>query len=334
MDLNEAEIQVLASIYAAEVQNGPVDLASLKNSGKRYLNYLEDWSGAFTSLTKKGLISGDDQAYQLTDFGRPLGLHYFEQRPDSYWYYYRDFYDKAHVSKAHSKFCKLAFGLDLTQEGQMDMDGIHDLLDRLQLKPGQSLLDLGCGAGGISEYISDQTGAHVTGLDNSQTAVFVANERTKDKHDRLKFFTADLNRLDLDEHAYDAAVSIDTIYWVNDTVSSIQSIVNSIKPGGQLIIIIVQIPDDCNQPEDLEIENTFVAKALDTLELNYQAVDVTESFLDFWPRVKRVLTALKQDFESEGNLFIYENLMREAETEYIPAVESGSIRRYLYHVGR
>ena len=38
----------------------------------------------------------------------------------------------------------------------MDMDAVHDLLDRLNLKKGQHVLDLGCGAGGISEYISDR----------------------------------------------------------------------------------------------------------------------------------------------------------------------------------
>ena len=279
MDLTEAEIQVLASIYAADLNDQPADSASLEESGKRYLRYLEDWSGAFTSLADKRLISGNRDGYSLTDTGRPLGLHYFEERPDSYWYYYRDFYEKAHASQAHSRFCELTFGLDLTQEGQMDMDGIHDLLDRLQPGPGQRLLDLGCGAGGISEYISDKTGAYVMGLDNSAAAISVANARIRNKRNMLEFVQADLNHLDLDDQSFDAAISIDSIYWVNDTATAIKNIANAVKPGGQLIITIVHIPDYCDKPEQLDIDKTFVAAALDELNLNYQSIDVTESFI-------------------------------------------------------
>ena len=94
MELNEAEIQILASIYSAEIHKNPVDRTSLEESGKRYLNYLEDWSSAYTSLVDKGLIGGNQETYYLTDSGRPLGLHYLEERPDNFWYYYRDFYDQ------------------------------------------------------------------------------------------------------------------------------------------------------------------------------------------------------------------------------------------------
>ncbi|MDH3689465.1 MAG: class I SAM-dependent methyltransferase [Gammaproteobacteria bacterium] len=332
MELNEAEIQVLATIYSAETEKSPVDKASLEESGKRYLNYLEDWSGAYSSLVDKGLIVGAEEGYHLTESGRPLGLHYLEERPDNYCYYYQEFYDKAHASEAHSQFCENAFGLDLCQEGQMDMNSVHDLLDRLNLKTGQRVLDLGCGAGGISEYISDETGTRVTGLDFSSTAITVAKTRTENKRSQLNFIEADLNKLELEPHSYDAAISIDSIYWVNDTVDALRRIVKTLKPGGQLILTIVHIPDFCDSPEELEIDKTFVATALDKLKLDYQSVDRTESFLDFWPRVKRVMSSMKEDFEREGNGFIYENWIREAETEFLPPVESGDMRRYLYHV--
>jgi len=332
MELNEAEIQVVATIYSAETEKTPVDKASLDKIGKRYLNYLEDWSGAYSSLSDKGLIAGGEGGYHLTETGRPLGLHYLEERPDNYWYYYRDFYDRAHASRAHSQFCENAFGLDLCQEGQMDMDSLHDLLDRLNLKTGQRVLDLGCGAGGISEYISDQTGTHVTGVDYSNTAISVAKSRTENKNSQLKFIEADLNKLELEPHSYDAAIFIDSIYWVHDTVDVLQRIVETLKPGGQLVLTIVNIPDFCDSPEELEIDKTFVAKALDELKLDYQSVDRTESFLDFWPRVKRVLSSMKEDFEQEGNEFIYQSLTREADDEYLPAIESGGMRRFLYHL--
>lgn len=67
------------------------------------------------------------------------------------------------------------------------MDSVNDLIAHLEVGEGDKVLDLGCGAGGISEYISDVTGAHVTGLDYAATAIETATIRTSGKRDRLVF---------------------------------------------------------------------------------------------------------------------------------------------------
>lgn len=45
MDLNEAEIQVLASLQEADSHNQPTDRATLEKRAERYWIFLEDWSG-------------------------------------------------------------------------------------------------------------------------------------------------------------------------------------------------------------------------------------------------------------------------------------------------
>jgi len=332
MSLSEAEIQVLATLFGAESEGNSADRASLEESGQCYWIYLEDWSKAYSSLIDKDLISGNDEGYHLTESGRPIARRYREQRPDDFWYYYQGFYDKAHASQAHTRFCEQVYGLDLCQEGLMDMESLHELLDRLDLKPGQHLLDLGCGAGGISEYISDRSGVRVTGLDSSAVAISTALARTDNKRARLKFIEADLNTLDLVPQSYDAAISVDTIYWVNDVYDTLKRITRTLKPGGQLVISIVHILDYCDRPEALEIDKTNVAAALDKLQYDYQCVDWSEPFVDFWPRVKEAMLALKDDFEGEGNGLIYRHWMKDADSEFLPALESGNLRRYLYHV--
>ena len=71
MELNEAEIQVLAQIRGAGFDSEPINRESLEDRGSRYWIYREDWKDAFSSLADKGLIEGEDKAYRLTDDGYP-----------------------------------------------------------------------------------------------------------------------------------------------------------------------------------------------------------------------------------------------------------------------
>jgi ubiquinone/menaquinone biosynthesis C-methylase UbiE len=330
MNLNEAEIQVLAQIRGAEIDSEPTDRESLEDRGTRYWIYREDWNDAFSSLGDKGLIDGEDNAYRLTDAGRPNADAYYQQRPDMYWYYFQRLYAALYESEAHKKLCKRVFGRDLCQENMTDMRALDGVLQKLSLKAGDHVLDLGCGAGGIAEYISGETSASITGIDYSATAISTAIARTEDKREMLNFLEGDLNTLELPEKSFDAAYSIDSIYWVADTTDAVRRIARGIKPGGKLAILIVQIGEYCERPEELEMHGTYVAEALRNLKLEYQAYDYTDDFRDFWPRVKEAAAALRKEYEREGNAFIADNYIKEADTEFLPAIEADEIRRYLY----
>ncbi len=109
-------------------------------------------------------------------------------------------------------------------------------------------------------------------------------------------------------------------------------IVSTLKPGGKLAIIIVHLLEYCDSPEELEIDNTYIASALDNLKLGYQSYDISDAFSEFWPRARESMLALKDDFESEGNGYICKHWLREANEEFLPAMEANELRRYLYIV--
>ena len=81
-----------------------------------------------------------------------------------------------------------------------------------------------------------------------------------------------------------------------------------------------------------DIGKSFVAVALDRLGVEYSGRDTTSSFIDFWRRVKQALDELQDEFIAEGNEFIYKSLNEEAENEFLPAIETGKLHRYLYQV--
>ena len=330
--LNEADIQVLASIWRAELEGESSDHATLERSSDRYWKYLEDWSGSWQRLLDEGLIHGDASGYALTDLGRPLAEHYYAERPDRCWYYYEHYYPAAHASNAHSKLCERAFGKDLTQDGQVDMDSLHDMCSYMDLKDTDRILDLGCGAGALSEYISDLTGAHVTGLEYAKSAVATAISRTTSKCDRLSFVHGDMNALELPEQSFDKIISLDTIYWAADIDTAVASLVRLIKPSGKLAMFITVTPELEDRQESYEPDGTWVALSLIRLGLEYDVYDSTASFLKFWPRLKRIALELRDDFVAEGNEVIFDCFIFDADGDYLPAAAAGKLRRYLYVV--
>jgi SAM-dependent methyltransferase len=332
MNLSEAEIQLLASIEEALSNGITASRTTLEERSERYWVFKQDWNKAFTDLENRNLISGNDDGYELTDIGRPLAVGYHAERPDLYWYYYQKFYDLAESSKAHSRFCEMVFGEDRSQEGQTDMECFDDLLSRLNLQPDHHLLDLGCGAGGLSEYVFDKFGALVTGIDYSESAIRTAADRTASKREKINFLQADLNALDLPANTFDAAISIDSVYWVSDMEKTIASIVETIKPGGQLCILIEHRLKGGMDTSHLDSKHTRVAKSLDNLNLRYDTVDYSDLFLKFWPRVKQTALSLRDEYVSEGTQLICDNWIREADEDYLPSLEAGHIKRYLYQI--
>ena len=126
---------------------------------------------------------------------------------------------------------------------------IHRLLDRLALKPGQHLLEIGCGWGGLAEIAARDHGVHVTGLTLSaeQKAFAEARLARAGLSDRTEIRLADYRDV---EGRFDAVASVEMVeavgqeYWP----AYLQSIARVLRPGGcaglQLISIRPELFDD------------------------------------------------------------------------------------------
>ncbi len=265
----------------------------------------------------------------------------------------RDFYERFYAalprSRAHAEFCRRAFGCDFSQHGFADMAQINTLIAITRLGPGDRALDLGCGNGMIAEYISDRTGAHVTGLDIIPEAIRQAQTRTLAKADRLAFVVGDINALDrIPDAAFDAIISVDTMYFSDDytaTVGHLRRVLRAPgparrpeQPGGQMAIFFSygwepRMPLEAFPIETLPPDKTPLAEALRANGLSFETTDFTQEDYQLALLRRQALTELKPQFEAEDILFIYENRMGEA-NGISEGVEKGLHRRYLYHVLR
>jgi ubiquinone/menaquinone biosynthesis C-methylase UbiE len=250
--------------------------------------------------------------------------------------FYNAFFTAVEHSQAHHIFCERVFGKDLGQHGFTNLEQLELLMQVTQLGPAQRALDLGCGNGLIAEYLSDCTGAHITGLDYIPQAIDQAQQRTASKSERLAFMVGDINQLELSKNVFDIVISIDTIYFSTDYAVTLRELKAALRPGGEIAIFYsygreLWVPLEQFSKDTLPPDKTPLAEALRANDLSFCTWDLTHQDYQLAKLRKKVLTELKAQFEAEATLFIYENRLGDAEGVR-QAIEEGLHVRYLYHV--
>lgn len=104
-------------------------------------------------------------------------------------------------------------------------------------KPGEKILDIGCGQGAFCRLMAD-CGANVTGIDASTKLITLANQRTPQKL-KINYLVGDATRLDkIPDHYFDAAVSILAIQNMDPMAAVVGSAARVLKPGGKLLLVL------------------------------------------------------------------------------------------------
>jgi SAM-dependent methyltransferase len=253
--------------------------------------------------------------------------------------FYTHYYTAIATSPAYAEFCRCAYGADLGQHGFADMAQVDALVAASGLGPCLHALDLGCGDGRMAEYISDVTGAQVTGLDYVPVAIEHARARTAGKRDRLAFVVGDIARLAdaFPPATFDAIISVDTLYFV-ELDAALPLMLALLKPGGRLLALYShaadpQTPIPVFPRETLPPDKTPVAVALQKLDLAYDVWDFTAGDRGHAQRMQQAIEDVRAALASEGNGFLYENRYGEA-SGVLAAHEAGCAARYLYRVVR
>jgi ubiquinone/menaquinone biosynthesis C-methylase UbiE len=328
-EFSEAEKQLLIGVRSIELRKETPDKSSLEDFGKRFFDDdLVDWTGAYESLMARGYLQFDNGLYSLSDEAAKLAAGFHKKKMSSG---FDEWMIKSYDCKAYSHFCELVYGIDLCQFNMVDREQLDKLLEVLELVPDNRVLDLGCGVGRITEYISDSTGAKITGVDFAEGVIDRANKRTAMKRDRLSFRICDINALDLPSNFFDTIMAIDTLYFVDNLDVTVKAMKRLIGDAGQMGVFYSQIIKPNEPRELLNADSTKLAKALHKCGLPYKTWCFTENEHEIWRKEKKLAVELKSDFESEGYSDLCESRTKEAE-QLLEIIEDGRESRYLYHV--
>lgn len=324
-DKNVKEAQSQLAWASLRVQTPIFTYDKLREVGlKEYNDDLKDWTRVFADFIEAGYFQKNNEAYSLT----PLGKEFTDKlRSDSF----GDMLLALDESKAYQHLCELVYGKDLGQFSMTTVEQLDKLVAVLKLDEHSKVLDLGCGIGKITEYISDETGARVTGLDFAEPAIKRAQARTKDKADRLSFVVGTMNQLDLPTASFDAVISSDTLYFATDLQQTLSQLKSLLNPNGQMGLFWTQQVPNAEDLEQLQPSKTRLAQALTSLGLTYKTYDYTDAEKRHWQREMEVLEELKPEFEAEDNTKLFKDFVDETQG-ILGLANSDRISRYLYHV--
>jgi trans-aconitate 2-methyltransferase len=110
------------------------------------------------------------------------------------------------------------------------------VLERLELRGDERVLDAGCGSGRVTEALAERLpGGRVVALDASAAMIVAARERLARFGDRIEYVVADLGRPLAIAGPVDAVVSTATFHWVPDHVALFRHLAAVVRPGGRLV---------------------------------------------------------------------------------------------------
>lgn len=116
---------------------------------------------------------------------------------------------------------------EYSEHGRFVTDLGANILEWLDPKPGEAILDIGCGDGVLAEEIM-RRGAHVHGVDASTEMVEAAQKRG--------VHTEVMNATQMAfQRQFDAVFSNAALHWIHDQPALMRGVAQSLKPGGRFV---------------------------------------------------------------------------------------------------
>jgi len=171
--------------------------------------------------------------------GSPTSLrNYFEKIGSEYddWSIILEHFWGPHIHHGH--YGKTGLEAKKLQVAQEDMIDLLLKQAKFEGSPSSKMLDVGCGLGGSTRYISKKYKCHATGITLSSFQVKRATELSVAQNlgNLCHFQTADALYMPFDDNSFDLVWSLESGEHMPDKEKFISECVRVLKPGGKLIV--------------------------------------------------------------------------------------------------
>lgn len=137
----------------------------------------------------------------------------------------------------------LAFHFGYTDEGTRGhADALKNmnrvLADRVQIQPGERVLDAGCGIGGSSLWLATERGARVVGITvvPRQVAMARSHAARRGLSDRVHFHVADFTATPFPDASFDIVWAVESLCHAPRKAAFYQEAARLLRPGGRVVV--------------------------------------------------------------------------------------------------
>ncbi|MDY6902792.1 MAG: class I SAM-dependent methyltransferase [Cyanobacteriota bacterium] len=116
---------------------------------------------------------------------------------------------------------------------------IADMLKMMEVEPGATVLDAGCGPG-VHSIRTAKAGYRVCAIDISNTMLSEARQRAKVENvaDKIEFHQKDLTKLDFPDNSFNYVFSWGVIIHIQNVEKALDELARIVKPGGKLALYV------------------------------------------------------------------------------------------------
>jgi len=120
---------------------------------------------------------------------------------------------------------------------------VEQTLRQMDLRPGERVLDMGCGAGWATRILARMVGdgpqghGQVVGVDISDEMIRRARSGSKD-FDNIMFVWGSAHQIPWEENYFDKVLSVESFYYYGDQDRAMHELFRVLAPKGKLFILI------------------------------------------------------------------------------------------------
>jgi SAM-dependent methyltransferase len=123
---------------------------------------------------------------------------------------------------------------------QTSLPGYDFVLQKLNLSPADTLLDVGCGSGFFCS-LAAASGATITGFDGTEPLILAARDRAPD----ITFLTGDMEALPFPDASFDIVTGFNSFQYAASIPKALAEALRVLKPGGRFVTMIWGNKEDC-----------------------------------------------------------------------------------------